>query len=215
MAVAAVHQGAKIEVKPLTSLPERKEDETFQQWEFRVDESRRKNCITQHYRAARIREGLDPEDGKDKQLAKERLMEAAWRAEMERWRAAKQERVRKAEERTQALVAEHIRQKHARLALEREAERSHREALRLEREVACLEERTYRATAARLAATLPEHLRKDAGSKVTAVHWDSQINREEVNRRILADRMADSEGMGVSQMVVVAALAVAVSFWLW
>lgn len=43
--MAALHKGARIEVKPLTALPERKENETLEQWEFRVEEARRKSCI--------------------------------------------------------------------------------------------------------------------------------------------------------------------------
>ncbi|KAI5843778.1 hypothetical protein BZA05DRAFT_461378 [Tricharina praecox] len=129
--------------------------------------------------------------------------------------------VREDDEHTKVLVAEHIRQKYACLALaEQESARKHEEhtqALVAEHLRQKHAQRAYQAAAARLAAMLPEHLQMDTGSNATAAHYDAPIDREEVNRRIVAERMAalqPDEG-SVVRTVVVAALVVAVGVWLW
>ncbi|KAI5845486.1 hypothetical protein BZA05DRAFT_421314 [Tricharina praecox] len=168
-AMAALHKGARIEVKPLTALPERKENETLEQWEF-------------------LREGLGPEDEREKRLAREKEKEAEKLTEAQILREAKQERAMKAEKHTKALVAEHIRQKHARLALERqvlaeqEAERSRQEVLRLESQEAVKWSYWEALRVERELAAIDRLVdMPSAGGMATALHRDASIDREEVH----------------------------------
>ncbi|KAI5842002.1 hypothetical protein BZA05DRAFT_422691 [Tricharina praecox] len=94
---------------------------------FRVDEARQKNRFEQHYHAARIREGLDPEDDKDKLLSREQEKEAEKCAEATRLHVEKGERARRSGK-YERLASER------QLLAQQEAERRRREACRLERE---------------------------------------------------------------------------------